>query len=100
MQSIPNEKRFNWCHGSVLLYIALSVSNYCIYADLIGFDSPSIVTDTENRPDCILRLTGERDSKELYIIELTVGFETNLKKNALRKEAKVTLDKSLIKCSF
>ena len=55
-----DEKRYNWRHDSVLLLIAKtlpSVSNYCIYADLNGFDSPSIVTDNENRPDCILRLT-------------------------------------------
>ena len=59
-----DEKRYNWRHDSVLLFIAKtlsSVSNYCIYADLISFDSPLIVTDTENRPDCILRLTGEHD---------------------------------------
>ena len=86
-----DEKRYNWRHDSVLLLIAKtlsSVSNYSLYADLNGFDSPSIVTDNENRPDCILRLAGDQDSRELYIIELTVGFETNLQKNALRKEAK------------
>ena len=89
-----NEKRYDWRHDSVLTFIAKilsSVSNYYIYADLIGFDSPSFVTDTENRPDCILRLIGEHDSRELYIIELTVGFETNLQKNALRKEAKYSM---------
>ena len=77
-----------------------SVSNYCIYADLIGFDSPSIMTDTENRPDCILRLTGEHGSRELYIIELTVGFETNLQKNALRKKAKYSMLLSHLRQKF
>ena len=37
-----------------------------MYADLIGFDSPSILTDTENRPDCTLRLTGENDSEAIH----------------------------------
>ena len=49
------------------------------------------MTDTKSRPDCILRLNGETDSRELYIIELTVGFETNLQKNSLRKEAKYSM---------
>ena len=86
-----DEKRHSWHHDSVLLFIAKtlsSVSSYCIYADLISFASPSVTTDTENQPDYILRLTGENDFRELYIIELTVGFKTNLQKNSLRKEAK------------
>ena len=97
-----DEKRYNWRHDSVLFMAkTLSfVSNYCIYADLIGFDSPSIVTDNENRLDCILRLTGEHDSRELYIIELTVGFETNLQKNALRKEAKYSMLLSQLRQQF
>ena len=98
-----DKKRYNWRHDSVLHFIAKtlsSVSNCCIYADLIGFDSPSIVTDTENRPDCILRLTGEHDSRELYIIKLTVGFETNLQKNALRKEAKYSMLLSQLRKKF
>ena len=77
-----------------------SVSNYCIYADLIGFDSPLIVTDTENRPDCILRLTGEHDPRELYIIELTVGFKTSLQKNTPRKEAKYNMLLSYLRQKF
>ena len=71
-----------------------------IYADLIGFDSPSIVTDTENRPDCKLKLTGEHDSGELYIIELTVGFETNLQKNSLRKEVTYSMLLSHLRQKF
>ena len=58
------------------------------------------MTDTENRPDCILRLTGENDSRELYIIELTVGFETNLQKNSLRKEAKYSMLLSHLRQKF
>ena len=98
-----DEKRYNWCHDSVLLFIAKKlsyVSNYFIYADLISFDSPSIVTDTENRPDCILRLTGENDSRELHIIELTVRFETNLQKNSLRKKAKYSMLLSHLRQKF
>ena len=102
-KSYLDGKRFNRRHDSVLLFVAKtlsSASNYCIYTDLIGFDSPSIVTDTENRPDCILRLTGEHDSRELNIIELTVGFKTNLQKNALRKEAKYSMLLSHLRKKF
>ena len=98
-----DEKCCDWSHDSVLLFIAKTlsyVSNYCIYADLIGFDSPSIVTDTENRPDCILRLTGEHDCREQNITEPTVGFETNLQKNALRKEAKYSMLLSHLRQKF
>ena len=65
-----DKKRYNWRHDSVLLFMAKtlpSLPDYCIYADRINFDSPSILTDTENQPDCILRLTGENDFRELHI---------------------------------
>ena len=52
--------------------------------DLPGFESPSIVTGDEYRPDLLL-LTS---ANHLYIVELTVGFESNLTKNTKRKHAK------------
>ena len=52
--------------------------------DLPGYLSPSIITGDSLRPDMLLSTVDNR----LYIIELTVGFETNLANNAHRKEFK------------
>ena len=55
-----------------------------LYADLPGYLSPSILTGENFRPDMLLNI----EDKCLYIIELTVGFETDLERNAERKEIK------------
>ena len=48
-----------------------------LYADLPGFISPSVITGDEgSKKKCI------------YILELTVGFESNLQANATRKRQK------------
>ena len=52
-----------------------------MYVDLPGFVSPSVITGDELRPDLLLTI----GNKILYILELTVGFETNLKTNSDRK---------------
>ena len=53
-----------------------------MYVDLPGFVSPSVITGDEFiRPDLLLTI----GNKILYILELTVGFETNLKTNSDRK---------------
>ena len=52
-----------------------------LYVDLPGYLSPSILTGESLRPDMLLSI----EDKCLYIIELTVGFETNLERNAERK---------------
>ena len=56
-----------------------------MHADLEGYSSPSVITGDDLRPDIVV-------IKEnlLYIVELTVGFETNISKNAERKEQKYT----------
>ena len=59
-------------------------SGLSIYVDLLYFHSPSIITGDIFRPDLILDMT----DKKIYILELTVGFETNLEVNAERKRAK------------
>ena len=66
-----------------------------LYIDLTGYLSPYIITG-DNRHLDILFFTADNI---LYIIELTVGFETNLNINASRKELKyrplmVDLDKA------
>ena len=98
---IPGVRLLTGFHTSRVLVSHPFVNNPCrIYANLIGIDSPSIVIDTGNRLDCILRLTGEIGSRELYIIELTVGFETNLQKNTLRKDAKYSMLLSHVRQKF
>ena len=49
-----------------------------LFVDLPGYLSPSILTRESLHPDMLLSI----EDKCLYIIELTVGFETNLKRNA------------------
>ena len=79
-----NEGRFTWRHDSVLNFIASSltcVKGSKLYVDLPGFITPSVITGDELRPDLLLTI----ENKLLYILELTVGFETNLKINSDRK---------------
>ena len=61
-----------------------TVNDSCLYADLPGYKSPSIITGDTYRPDLLLSTS----SRCLYIIELTVGFESNLQKNVERKKSK------------
>ena len=46
--------------------------------------SPSIITDEDLRSDLIV----VHQSKDIYILELTVGLEPNIQKNATRKYQK------------
>ena len=55
-----------------------------LYVGLPCFHSPSIITGDSFRPELVLVLP---DNK-IYLLELTVGFETNLEVNAERKKAK------------
>ena len=80
-------ERFTWRHDSILNFLAQTFQsiNACqLYADLSGFQSPSIITGDSYRPD-ILLVTPD---KTLYVVELTVGFETNLHNNVERKKTK------------
>ena len=73
------EKRNTWQHNSVLLNIANSISrdqNITLYVDLDMFVSSSIISGGEQRPDMIIKR-----NNDLWILELSVGFETNLEKN-------------------
>ena len=55
-----------------------------IFAEVHGYLSPSIITGDNLRPELQLK------TKEhcLYVLELTIGFETNLYCNADRKRSK------------
>ena len=81
--------RYTWRHNSVLLFLANTFSalnQISVYADLPSFMSPSLITGDSLRPDLLL-LTG---NKVLYILELTLGFETNIQANSVRKANKYT----------
>jgi hypothetical protein len=52
--------------------------------DVPGYKSPSIITGDTYRPDLLLSTS----TGTLYIVELTVGFESNLQKNVERKKSK------------
>ena len=86
-KSYLDEGRYTWRHNSVLLFLANTFSshNKCTaYADLPYFLSPCLITGDSIRPDLLL----PTDDKILYILELTVGFETNIPNNSDRKTAK------------
>ena len=55
-----------------------------MYVCLPGFLSPCIITGDQLWPDMLISI----GSAAIYIIELTVGFETNINLNAERKKDK------------
>ena len=80
-------ERFTWRHNSVLNFLATTlqpINSSTLYADIDGFNNPSVITGDAHRPDLVL-LTS---SGCLYVLELTVGFESNLKNNIERKKEK------------
>ena len=80
------EGRYTWHHKSVFLYVPktlTSMSKCSLYANLSSFLSPSIIIRDSLRPDLVLVT-----DTSLYILELTVGFESNLNSNSDRKKAK------------
>ena len=86
-KSYLEDGRYTWRHNSALHFIASTlqcIKNSTMYADLPGFLSPCIVTGDHLRPDMLI----STDSASIYIIELTVGFETNINLNAERKKDK------------
>ena len=82
-----DEGRFTWRHNSALQFIANSLQSIVgstLYVDLPCFLSPCIITGDTLRPDLLL-VTADR---KLFVLDLTVGFETNLDINAHRKKEK------------
>ena len=81
------EGRFNWRHDSILVNLANSLKVYSdvqLYVDNDNVRSPSVITGDDQRPDLLLI-----DKKNnMYVLELTVGFEPNIEKNAKRKNDK------------
>ena len=54
------------------------------HVDLPRYLSPSLITGDDLRPDMLISTS----CNTLYVTELSVGFETNLKNNAIRKFTK------------
>ena len=81
--------RFTWRHDSILNSIAKSLQpvinvHSSLYADVNGFLNPSLITGESYRPDLLFLI----QSKCLYVLQLTDGFEFNLNNNGVRKKAK------------
>ena len=89
-KSYLEDGRYTWRHNSVLLHLANSLSSFkntSLFADLPSFPSPSLVTGDSLRPDLVLIL----NNTSVYLLELTVGFESNIAINSDRKLAKYRL---------
>ena len=70
------------------MFIAItlrSLQHAKIFADIPGYLSTSVITGYDLRPDLLLSLS----NKSLYILELTVGYESNLRSNAERKKQNI-----------
>ena len=61
-----------------------AVHDIKLYSDLPGYLSPSIISGDNFRPDLLLILL----SHCLYVLELTISYESNLYANSVRKEKK------------
>ena len=80
-----NEGRWNWRHDSILLNISRFLSTLPgvkVYCDVENteFLTPSVITGDQERPDIVVI-----KDKVCKVLELTVGFETNILKNSKRK---------------
>ena len=81
--------RFTWRHDSILNFIAKSLQpvinvHSSLYANVNGFLNPSVITGENYRPDLLFLI----QSKCLYVLEWTVGLESNLNNNAVREKEK------------
>ena len=78
------EGRYTWRRDYILYFLAKSfqsIKNSSLCVDIQGFISLCALTSDSLRPDLLLVIP----DKCLYILELTVGFETNLRNNSHRK---------------
>ena len=85
-----NGGRWNWRHDSILINISRILSkipDVKVYCDVENteFLTPAIKTGDSERPDIVVI-----KDKECKVLELTVGFETNILKNSERKKKKYT----------
>ena len=67
------EGRYNWRHDAIIANIAkffTALKNVQVFADIDQRMSPSIITGEDLRPDLIV----VHQSRDIYVLELTVGF--------------------------
>ena len=81
--------RITWRHDSILKFIAKSLQPVIIvhsslYANVNGFLNPSVITGENYSPDLLFLI----QSKCLYVLEWTVGLESNLNNSAVREKKK------------
>ena len=82
-----NEGHYNWLHNSALSFIAQilqSIKPAIVYVDLPGYLSPFTTAGDKLRLDILLSTA----DNNIYIIDLTVGFEKNLDNTTHCKELK------------
>ena len=75
----------SWLYPQKLSFTHIQKSDRRVYCDVDGFLSPTIITTEDFRPDLVITT-----NTNIYIMELTVGFETNIRKNEERKQSKYT----------
>ena len=94
-----HQGRYTWRHNSVLKASASFLLPRGIgelYVDLEGFRSPSEVTGDSKRPDMLI----VRPDGTLYLVQLTVCYETNMPKNAQIKSNRYETTIEHLKSSF
>ena len=90
--------RYTWRHDSVLNYIATFLKRFAceLYADVTNFSSPSITTGEEMQPDLLIIL----ERSKMFVVELTICFESNIAKNEVRKRNKYKNRTQSIKSNY
>ena len=79
-EKLHRESRYNWRQDSVLLNIYKTIKSQGLQAFVdIGYPNPSVITSDEQQPDFAIA------KSDNLLLELAVGFETNIKKNFDRK---------------
>ena len=74
---------YNYCY--YYYYYFQSIGGFELFTDLPGFKNPSIITSGTYRPDFLLVFP---NNSLLYIVELTVGHESNFHNNIIWKKHK------------
>ena len=67
-----------------LLNFIKTAKHIKIHCDIEGYMNPSVITSEENRPDII----ATENESTIFVLELTVCFETNIDLNTKRKAKK------------
>ena len=87
-KSYLDQGRYTWRHDSAPNFKANTPSalpSCFVYADLLALLSPFLVITSDSLRPNLLLIT---ENKTLYILELIIGFETNIKVNSNRKALK------------